>query len=308
MFRVNPLTRLLKLTRNVTRQTPLRPNVSKVVASKIYNPLDYKYPANNLINPMTEYIDLKENTVCGNYGSRMKRKRLGRGRGSGYGKSCGHGQKGQGHRRNFKKWGFEGGQTPLHRRLPKYGRTKTNLRRLEYVNIQKLIYFIKRKWLTCSADKYITIKDIVDSGLLCRVKWGVKLLSRGAEELEELKMPIFIEVTDCSKRAAEVIKKNGGSVRIKYLTKLKLKEHLHPEKFERPLADPLPPQKKVLQIEKYRDYGCEIEYKMPNWVKEELEKGREFFKDKPKVSFEEVVKATKVRVKKQLARHYKFEV
>lgn len=309
MLRVNPILRLVRLARFSTGQSPrLRPNVSKVIASRITTPLDYKFPTNTLINPMTEYVELKQNTVCGNAGSRSKKKRLGRGRGSGHGKSCGHGQKGQGHRRNFKYWGFEGGQTPLHRRLPKFGRTKQNRRRLDYVNIEKLVYFMKRKWLSSTPEKYITIKDMVDTGLLRRAKWGVKLLSKGADRLQDIKTPIFIEVTDCSKTAADIIRSNGGQVRIKYFTKLKLREHLRPEQFPLPLADPLPPQKKVLQIEKYRDYGCEVQYNVPRWAKEELEKGREYFQPRQETSFAEVVNATRMRVRKILPRQYKFDL
>lgn len=312
MFRLKMLERVLGQARAITRLGPTRPpvakNINKQVAAQIKSPLNYRFPTNNLYNPMTEYVDVKENTLCNNQGAHKRKKRLGRGRGSGKGKSCGHGQKGQGHRRNKMFWGFEGGQTPLKKRLPKLGMSKKNQRRLDYVNIEKILYFMQRNWLSCSPDKYITIKDLKDSGLLRRVKWGVKLLSRGAHRLQQLKKPLFIEVTDCSKQVVEIIKANGGNVRIIYLTKLKLKEHLQPGRYLFPLAEPLPPQWKVLQLEKYRDYGAEVVYNMPRWVKEELEKGGEHFHPTKKQPLRELVEATKVRVKKSLSRQYKFDL
>lgn len=286
----------------------LRPSIRKEVAAQLKTAPEYKFPTNTLKNPMTEYVDLKENTLCGNQGGHKRAKRLGRGRGSGKGKSCGHGMKGQGHRRNKMYWGFEGGQTPLKKRLPKWGRTKLNRRQLDYVNIAKIIYFLRRNWLSCSPDKYITIKDMNDAGLIKGSKWGVKLLCQGVDRLKSLPHPLFIEVTDTSKNAVEKIKAHGGNVRIRYMTRLKLREHMQPEKFMFPLRDPLPPQSLVLKLEKYRDYGCEVVYNMPEWVKEELGTGREYFQSTPRVPLKELVEATKVRVKKALSRQYKFDL
>ena len=306
MFRLNIFKNLFKVTRNSNQIK--RVSVSKHVNSQLYTPSNYIYPTNTLKNSMTEYVDLKENTLCGNIGERTKPKRLGRGRSSGLGKSSGHGNKGQGHRRNKKKYGFEGGQTPLSRRLPKYGRTKTNLKRLDYVNINRLVYFIQRKWLSCTPGKYITIKEMYDSGLVTKVRWGVKLLSKGGQALSKLKTPLFIEVTDVSKGAFDLIKAGGGMVRIKYMTRLKIREHLYPERFDLPLAEPLPPQKQIKKLENYRDFGCEVDYNMPIWVQEEFEKGRKYFEKKETRSFEELVNDTKARVKKTLPKQYKFEI
>lgn len=303
MFRSNLMLKVLK----IARYNPnLKPSLGKIAEASIFKPNTYIFQTNTLKNKMSEYIDLKENTLCGNEGSKKKKKRLGRGRSSGCGKSSGHGNKGQGHRRNKKKWGFEGGQTPLSRRLPKFGVPKQNLKKLDYLNIQRILYFLRRDWISSSPEKYITIKDLVDSGLISNARWGVKLLSRGGSILLKSKIPIFIEVTDVSKQAFDLIKASGGNVRIRYFTRLKLKEHLKPELFDLPLAEPLPPQSKIIKLEKYREMGCDVEYNIPNWVKDEMEKGRQFSESREKRSFTELVDQTKVRVKKTLPRQYNF--
>jgi large subunit ribosomal protein L15 len=273
---------------------------------KVSEPFVYKFPFNNLNNPLDKYIDLKENTLCDNQGARKKRKRLGRGRASHHGKTSGHGHLGQGQRRNKKKWGFEGGQTPIMRRLPKLGRTKGNKKRLDYINFHRLVYCLERKWLTCSPDKYITIKDLVDSGTVTKVKHGVKLLSKGYQTLARLPYPIFIEVNHVSKPAVEAIVRNGGKVRIRYMTQLKLKEHVHPEYFRLPLAEPLPPKDAVVKLEEYRDLGCEVIYRIPKWVADEMATGAEYFKPKEKASLKELVESRRLRVKPVLPKQYNF--
>jgi large subunit ribosomal protein L15 len=86
-----------------------------------------------------KYIDVMAHTISGVKGARKKKKRVGRGPGSGLGKTSGKGHKGQGHTK--KKPGFEGGQTPLQRRIPKFGSHLVNRKVLNYVNLERIIYF-----------------------------------------------------------------------------------------------------------------------------------------------------------------------
>lgn len=282
--------------------------VSKYAAKlpKVSEPVSYKYPFNNLRNPLDSYIDLKENTLCDNQGARKQTKRLGRGRASHHGKTSGHGHLGQGQRRNKKKWGFEGGQTPIMRRLPKLGRSKVDQKKLDYINIDRLVYCLERKWLTCSPEKYITIKDLVDSGAVTQAKYGVKLLSKGFKALNRVPFPIFIEVNHVSKPALEAIEKKGGKVRIRYMTQLKLKEHIYPHFFRLPMAEPLPPKDVVVKLEQYREWGCEVVYRMPKWVADEMATGSEYFEPKKKASLQELVESTRQRVKPVLPKQYNF--
>jgi len=272
---------------------------------KLEPTITYKYEFNTLKNPITEYVELKENTLCDNKGARKNKKRVGRGQGSGLGKTAGKGHKGQGQRGNKKKVGFEGGQTPLYRRLPKLGLAKQNKNRLDYLNVDKLVYYIKRDLLKFDENDIITIKKLTELGAISEPKHGVKLLSRGASLLNQLGKPIFIELSEISKPAFDAITANGGKVKIKYRTPLKLREHLHPEKFEFKLDEPLPDKKAVMHLEKYRDWGCEVEYHMPRWVKEEREKMDGLFVKPVKPDYEEI-NAKKTRVKPILPKQYTY--
>lgn len=265
----------------------------------------YKYQCNNLKNLMTEYTELKENVLCDLQGARKTRKRVGRGRGSGLGKTSGKGHKGQGQRGNKKKVGFEGGQTPLYRRLPKLGLAKQNKNRIDYLNIDRLVYYIKRDLLKYDENDVITIKKLMDIGAVSKVKNGVKLLSKGANLLNELDKPVYIELSEISKSAFDAITTNGGKVIIKYRTPLKLREHLYPEKFEFELNEPLPDKNTVLSLEKYREWGCEVSYRMPDWVKDEREKIDGLFIKQGKPNYEEI-NEKRARIKPILPKQYTF--
>ena len=274
---------------------------------RLEKPSLYEFDFNTLKNPMTEYIDLKANTICDNKGARKAKKRVGRGKASGLGKTSGKGHKGQGQRGTKKKPGFEGGQTPLHRRLPKMGKRKQNKERLDYLNLHQLVYYIRRGFLTYSEEDPITIKKLQECGAVTNVKYGVKLLGRGKEDLSQLNRPVYIELSEISKDACDALQNGGGKVTIKFRNSLKMKEHLYPELFSFKLEDPLPTKKRVLKIEKYREWGCRLDYRMPRWVEEELEKTNSVFQDKPKLSFQDVVDQ-RARIKPILPKEYKFPV
>ena len=150
---------------------------------------------------------MKLNEIADNSGSRKKRMRVGRGIGSGKGKQAGRGGKGQTARSGVRIKGFEGGQMPLHRRLPKRG--FNNIFRLELteVNLDRLQEAVDAKKLDASAT--VNAESLVKSGLLRRSKDGVRLLGRG-----ELKAKLNIEVAGATKSAIEAVEKAGGTVKI----------------------------------------------------------------------------------------------
>jgi large subunit ribosomal protein L15 len=150
---------------------------------------------------------MKLSDIADNAGSRKKRMRVGRGIGSGKGKTAGRGGKGQTARSGVRIKGFEGGQMPLHRRLPKRG--FNNIFRVDYaeINLDRLQDAIDAETIDIKA--VINAETLVKAGVLRRSKAGVRVLGRG-----EIKAKINIEVHGASKTAIEAIEKAGGSVKI----------------------------------------------------------------------------------------------
>ena len=138
-----------------------------------------------------------------NAGSRKKRKRVGRGPGSGFGKTCGRGHKGAKSRSGFKNnRGFEGGQTPLKRRLPKFGFTNPNRQTYQLINLDRLE---KLEQLTDGAS--LEMQQMLEMGLIRNTKTPVKLLGRGS-----LTKKIKITVDKASRGAVESVTQAGGEV------------------------------------------------------------------------------------------------
>lgn len=136
------------------------------------------------------------------------RKRVGRGIGSGKGKTAGRGAKGQKSRSGVSINGFEGGQMPLYRRLPKRGFTNAKFSTdLNIVSVGRVEQAIAAKKL--DAKKPITVEALVDAGVLRRARDGVRLLADG-EATSKLKF----QVAGASKSAIEKVEKAGGSVEI----------------------------------------------------------------------------------------------
>ena len=150
---------------------------------------------------------MKLSDIADNAGSRKKRMRVGRGIGSGKGKTSGRGGKGQTARSGVRIKGFEGGQMPMHRRLPKRG--FNNVFRVEYaeINLDRLQDAINAKAL--DAASVINAESLVKAGVLRRSKAGVRLLGRG-----EIKAKVNIEVHGASKSAIAAVEKAGGTVKI----------------------------------------------------------------------------------------------
>jgi large subunit ribosomal protein L15 len=151
---------------------------------------------------------MKLNDIAPKHGSRKKRFRIGRGIGSGAGKTGGRGGKGQTARSGVRIKGFEGGQMPIHRRLPKRGFRNTSFQlKLNEVNLGKVQAAIDAKLLDASAT--VDSAALVKAGLMRRAKDGVRLLGNG-----ELKAKVNFEVFGASKSAVEAVEKAGGSVKI----------------------------------------------------------------------------------------------
>jgi large subunit ribosomal protein L15 len=150
---------------------------------------------------------MKLSEIADNAGSRKKRMRIGRGIGSGKGKTGGRGGKGQTARTGVRIKGFEGGQMPLHRRLPKRG--FNNIFRVEFaeINLDRLQQAVDAKQI--DAKDTVNAESLVKAGVLRRSKAGVRLLGRG-----ELKAKLNIEVHGASKSAIAAVEKAGGSVKI----------------------------------------------------------------------------------------------
>lgn len=151
---------------------------------------------------------MKLHDIADNPGARQKRTRIGRGIGSGKGKTGGRGGKGQTARSGVRIKGFEGGQMPMHRRLPKRGFKNTSFAlKLNEVNLGKVQAAIDAKLLDASAT--VDAAALIKAGVIRRAKDGVRLLGNG-----ELKAKVSFEVFGASKPALEAVEKAGGSVKI----------------------------------------------------------------------------------------------
>ncbi len=148
---------------------------------------------------------MKLNELRDNPGATKARKRVGRGPGSGTGKTAGRGTKGQKSRSGVSLAGFEGGQMPLYQRLPKRGFRNINRKRYAVVNLGVLQGFIDDGKIDASTP--ITENVLLESGLVRRIRDGVRVLGKG-----EIKSKIALEVTGASARAREMIEAAKGTV------------------------------------------------------------------------------------------------
>ena len=151
---------------------------------------------------------MKLNEIKDNAGATKSRIRVGRGIGSGKGKQAGRGGKGQTARSGVRIKGFEGGQMPLHRRLPKRGFRNTKFAlKLNEINLGRLQEAIDAGKLDTAGK--IDAEALVKAGILRRAKDGVRLLGSG-----ELKAKIAVSVYGASKSAVAAVEKAGGTVEI----------------------------------------------------------------------------------------------
>jgi large subunit ribosomal protein L15 len=150
---------------------------------------------------------MKLNEITDNPGAHKKRVRIGRGIGSGVGKTGGRGGKGQTARSGVRIKGFEGGQMPLHRRLPKRGFNKPFGLKFNEVNLDRVQQAIDAKKLDITGT--VDAEALIKAGVLRRAKDGVRLLGMG-----ELKAKVKFSVWGASKSAVAAVEKAGGSVTI----------------------------------------------------------------------------------------------
>lgn len=150
---------------------------------------------------------MKLNEIRDNEGARYVFKRLGRGIGSGKGKTCGRGGKGQTARTGVALKGFEGGQMPLYRRLPKKG--FNNIFRTEYtvINLEQIQQGLDAGRL--DAKQPITEDAILAAAIVSKRRDGIKLLGNG-----ELKAKVELELSAASKTAVAAVEKAGGNIKI----------------------------------------------------------------------------------------------
>ena len=150
---------------------------------------------------------MRLNEIKDNEGSKKTRVRVGRGIGSGVGKTGGRGGKGQTARSGVRIGGFEGGQMPLHRRLPKRGFNKWRPKDYNEVNVGALQKAIDEKRL--DGTKPITVASLVEAGVLRRAKDGLRLLGEG-----ELKAKLDLTVDHATANAIAAVEKAGGSIKL----------------------------------------------------------------------------------------------
>ena len=149
---------------------------------------------------------MRLNELSDNPGATKKRKRIGRGPGSGTGKMGGRGIKGQKSRSGVAIKGFEGGQMPLYQRLPKRGFNKPNRKAFAVINLGLIQKFIDLGKLDA---KSITEDALIESGVVRRKLDGIRVLAKG-----EITAKATISVTGASKAAVEAVEKAGGALTI----------------------------------------------------------------------------------------------
>ena len=151
---------------------------------------------------------MKLNELSDNPGAAKKQKRVARGPGSGKGKTAGRGIKGQKSRSGVAIGGYEGGQMPLYRRLPKRGFNKPNQLRFAVINLGLIEKFIGLGKLDASGE--ITEDALVAAGLTGHKRDGIRILNKG-----EIKSKVTLVVAGASAAAIEAIKAAGGSITLR---------------------------------------------------------------------------------------------
>ena len=151
---------------------------------------------------------MKLHELADNEGAAKKKKRVARGPGSGKGKTAGRGIKGQKSRSGVAIGGYEGGQMPLYRRLPKRGFSKPNQMRYAVINLGLIEKFIGLGKLDISAE--ITEDALVAAGLTKHKRDGIRVLNKGT-----ISSAVKLNVTGASAAAVEAVKAAGGSLTVK---------------------------------------------------------------------------------------------
>ncbi|KAK9078715.1 hypothetical protein SSX86_002772 [Deinandra increscens subsp. villosa] len=200
-------------------------------ASLYTKPIHHLNPPSKTDNPfgahsIRAYSLLSLNDLRDNKGATKQKTRKGRGIGSGKGKTAGRGHKGQ-KARGTHKFGFEGGQTPMRRRMPKRGFKNPFSLEFQPVGLGKIARLINAGKIDSS--ELITMKTLKDTGAIGKqIRDGVRLMGRGSEHIQ---WPIHLEVSRVTVRAKEAVEAAGGSVRKVYYNELGFRALLKPEWF-----------------------------------------------------------------------------
>ena len=205
---------------------PLSSAVAPAASSSSDGSLSYFGHLKNEIGP------LALNQIRDNVGARKKKKRVGRGVGSGRGRHCGRGMKGKRARAgNHGMLRRDGGQARLQKILPKVGHYRPR-RSYAYLNLHRLQEAVQRGRLPVPPDRPIDVKDLFDAKLITlrQKQQGVKLLGRGADDFNQR---LNVEVQLASQRSIDAIEQAGGKIRSVYYNRLTLRAKLKPQKFER---------------------------------------------------------------------------
>jgi large subunit ribosomal protein L15 len=152
------------------------------------------------------------NEITDNKGARKSRRRIGRGIGSGRGKTSGKGVKGQKARTGVAIKGFEGGQMPIHRRMPKRGFNNVSGKIYAEISLDRLQKAVDAG--TLDTSKPVTIDTLKAAGLVRHTRDGVRLLANGS-----LKAKLTLEVTGASAAAKAAVEAAGGSLKVAILPK-----------------------------------------------------------------------------------------
>jgi large subunit ribosomal protein L15 len=166
---------------------------------------------------------MKLNEIRNNPGARKRKTRVGRGSSSGMGKTAGRGVKGAKARTGTKVYGFEGGQMPLHMRMPKRGFNNIFAREFAEVNLGRIQKAIDEKRLDGSGK--IDLETLKKAGLVSKSRDGVRLLAKG-----EIKSKLDFEVAGASASAQEAVKRAGGSVTVTFKKKVYMNKKGEPGK------------------------------------------------------------------------------
>ena len=150
---------------------------------------------------------MKLHDLRDNPGARKPKKRIGRGPGSGMGKTGGRGIKGQSSRSGVAIKGYEGGQMPLYQRLPKRGFTKPNRKSHAVVNLGLIQKFVDAGRI--DAGQPVTEDVLVASGLVRRKRDGIRVLAKG-----DVSAKLDLQVTGASKSAVAAVEKAGGTLKV----------------------------------------------------------------------------------------------
>ena len=166
---------------------------------------------------------MKLNEIRNNLGAHKRKLRVGRGSSSGMGKTAGRGVKGAKARTGTKVYGFEGGQMPLHMRMPKRGFNNIFARDFAEVNLGRIQKALDEKRLDGSVK--VDLEALKKAGLVSKSRDGVRLLAKG-----EIRSKLDFEVAGASRSATEAVQKAGGTVTVTYKKKVYMNKKGEPGK------------------------------------------------------------------------------